>query len=61
MLSYDGKGRQRHVALHYHSREKQYEQRVLDINKAAAWNLYSLSKALFCSMEDLLEKTAPEA
>lgn len=40
---------------------QQYEQRVLDINKAAAWNLYSLSKALFCSMEDLLEKTAPEA
>ena len=39
---------------------QQYEQRVLDINKAAAWNLYSLSKAHFCSMEDLLEKTAPE-
>ena len=32
-----------------------YEQRVNDINKAHAETLYYLSKALHCSMEDLLE------
>ena len=32
-----------------------YEQRQLDINVAKAINLYQLSKALCCNMEDLLE------
>ena len=33
-----------------------YEQRNKDINKASAETLYRLSRALGCSMEDLLEK-----
>lgn len=36
---------------------QQYEQRQKNINKAQAEYLYSLSKILNCSMEDLLEKT----
>lgn len=36
---------------------QQYEQRQKNINKAQAEYLYSLSKVLNCSMEDLLEKT----
>lgn len=36
---------------------QQYEQRQKNINKAQAEYLYKLSKALNCSMEDLLEKT----
>ena len=32
-----------------------YEQRNKDINKANSITLYSLSKVLGCSMEDLLE------
>lgn len=32
-----------------------YEQKVNDINKAAAITLYKLSRALLCSVEDLLE------
>ncbi len=34
-----------------------YEQKNKDINKANAINLYMLSKALGCQMEDLLEKS----
>ena len=33
-----------------------YEQRNKDINKASADTLYRLSKALGCTMEDLIEK-----
>lgn len=40
---------------------QQYEQRALDINKASAWSLYSFSKALFCDIEDLLEKVPAES
>ena len=32
-----------------------YEQGFKDINKAQAWTLYKISKALDCTIEDLLE------
>jgi transcriptional regulator with XRE-family HTH domain len=35
---------------------QQYEQRQKDINKAQAAYLILLSKALYCSPEDLMEK-----
>lgn len=35
---------------------QQYEQRQKDINKAQAQTLFQLSKALYCDVEDLLER-----
>ena len=35
---------------------QKYEQRVLDINKASVEILYKLTKPLYCTIEDLIEK-----
>lgn len=39
---------------------QQYEQRQKNINKAQAQYVAMLAQALYCKMEDLLEKVIPE-
>lgn len=39
---------------------QQYEQRAKDINKAAGMNLLTLSQALGCRVEDLMEYSMDE-